>query len=124
MLTYDTGALIAAEGGDRAMWALHEAALRRGLTPAVPTVVLAQAWRGGPQAQLSRLLKGCIIEPLSEGQARATGEACAASRTNDIVDSAVVVSAATRHDSIVTTDSGDLARVVDALGFSVALHQI
>lgn len=62
-LTYDTGALIAAERDDRLMWALHRATLGRGITPTVPAGVLAEAWRGGPQPRLSSLLKGCHVEP-------------------------------------------------------------
>ncbi|MBO0843566.1 MAG: PIN domain nuclease, partial [Nocardioides sp.] len=65
-LTYDTGALIAAERDARDLWALHEAALRRGVVPTVPAGVLGEAWRGGPQAKLSRLLKGCRTEPLDD----------------------------------------------------------
>lgn len=53
------------------MWALHRAALARGLPPVASAAVLAEGWRGGPQAGLSRFLKGCEIEPLSETQARA-----------------------------------------------------
>lgn len=40
-LTYDTGALVAAEPDNRVMWSLHSAALRRGLPPVVPAGVLA-----------------------------------------------------------------------------------
>jgi hypothetical protein len=45
-LTYDTGALIAAEANRRDLWALHARALQRGILPLVPAVVLAQGWRG------------------------------------------------------------------------------
>ncbi len=69
-LTYDTGALIAAERDNRLMWSLHRAAISHGITPTVPAGVLAESWRGGPQHHLSRLLKGCEIEELSETQAR------------------------------------------------------
>lgn len=124
MLTYDTGALLAAEANDRAMWALHDAALRRGHLPTVPTVVLAQGWRRGPQVQLARMLKGCQMDPLTEQQARATGAACAASGTADIVDAAVVVTAAARHDAVVTSDPSDLARIADALNVTVELHRV
>lgn len=124
MLTYDTGALLAAGANDRAMWALHDAALRRGLSPTVPTVVLAQAWRGGPQVQLSRLLKGCQVDALTESQARAAGAACAASGTSDIVDAAVVVTAVARHDTVVTSDPGDLGRIAGALSVGIGLHAV
>lgn len=67
-LTYDTGALIAAENDSRQLWVLHKRALARGLTPTVPAGVLGEAWRGGPQVRLSQLLKGCTVEPLTEAQ--------------------------------------------------------
>ena len=35
--------------------------------------VLAKGWRGGPQANLSRLLKGCDIEDRTKAQACAVG---------------------------------------------------
>lgn len=124
MLTYDTGALLSAEAGGRAVWVLHEALLRRGEPPTVPTVVLAQAWRGGPQAQLSRLLKGCRLDPLTDQQARAAGVGCGAGRTADIVDATVVVTAAARGDTIVASDPDDLARVADALTLTVNLHRV
>ena len=68
-LTYDAGALLAGEANSRTLWALHRRLLERGLRPVVPAGVLGQAWRGGPQAELSRLLKGCRIEDLDEALA-------------------------------------------------------
>ena len=56
--TYDSGALIAAEQDDDRMWALNETAPTRAMRVTVPAGVLAQAWRGGPQARLSQLLEG------------------------------------------------------------------
>ena len=55
-VTYDTGALIAAERNDRRMWALHAGLLAEEVVPVVPVPVLAEAWRGGArQASLVRL---------------------------------------------------------------------
>ena len=73
-MTYDAGALIAAERTDPRLWALHRRALERGLVPTVPAGVLDQGWRGGPQAQMSRLLEGCRIEPLDEARARSAAD--------------------------------------------------
>jgi hypothetical protein len=114
--TYDAGALLAAEAGDANVWARHRRLLDRDEAPVVPAVVLAQAWRGGPQPRLSRLLGGCAIESFDERMARATGAALAASRTRDIVDAAVVVSALARNDSVVTSDPGDLRRIAGGIG--------
>ena len=62
-VTYDSGALIAAERGERLMWARHRALLLRRVVPTVPSPVVAQCWRGTPrQAQMARLLAGCEVE--------------------------------------------------------------
>ena len=45
-VTYDTGALVAAELNDRRMWALHAGFLAEEVAPTVPAPVLAEAWRG------------------------------------------------------------------------------
>jgi hypothetical protein len=120
-VTYDAGALIAAERDSESVWVLHRELLKRGVRPTVPTVVLGQAWRGGPQARLSRLLRGCRIEPLGEPEARSAGAALAASQSSDIVDAAVVVTALAREDLIVTCDPDDLRRIASAIGRSVEL---
>lgn len=123
-ITYDTGALLAAEKGSRMLWALHKRALDRGMRPTVPAAVLAQAWRGGPQAELSRLLLGCRIDPLTEPGSRATGVACARSKHPDVVDASVVVGALTRGDVVVTSDPKDLTAIAGALGGKLVLHAV
>lgn len=117
--TYDAGALIAAEAGDPHMWRRHRDALEQGLLPTVPAAVLAQVWRGGPQALLSRFLTGCEIETLDDVRARAAGELCALSRTADTTDAAVVVGAVARRDVVVTSDRRDIRRLAAALGAKV-----
>ncbi len=73
-VTYDTGMSIAAESNRRDAWLLHARVLADGTVPVVPAVVLAQAWRGGPQPLLyARLCFGTWIEraegrmPLGDG---------------------------------------------------------
>jgi len=119
--TYDAGALVAAERRDERVWAVHETLLRRGVRPVVPAGVLARAWRGGPQAVLSRLLAGCRIEELDERRARAAGAACAATGTNDVVDASVVIGALGRGDVCVTTDPDDLRVLAAGLGSRLEL---
>lgn len=120
-ITYDTGALVAAERGQRLIWALHRRALERGLRPTVPAGVLGQAWRGGPQAELSRLVKGCRIEPLDERKARTAGHACGRAGTADVTDATVVVGAVARDDLVVTSDPDDVGHLADALGASLEI---
>ena len=100
-ITYDTGALLAAEANRTDMWALHRDALGHQVRPIVPAPVLAQAWRGGPQHNLSRLLRGC-----------------------DVVDAAVVVLALARDDLVVTSDEDDLQHLASALGQRLKTHRI
>ena len=123
-LTYDTGALIAAERDDRSMWALHRAALARGLTPVVPAGVLGEAWRGGPQHHLSRLLKGCEVEDLTEVQARKVGVLAAGSGLSDTVDLAVVEGAVRRNDVVVTSNRAHIEQVADAAGRKLTIHTV
>ena len=124
-ITYDTGALIAAEANDRSMWLLHRQALRRGLRPVVPAGVLAQAWRGGPQHQLSRFLKGCHIEDMTAPVARAAGVACGRARSSDdVVDASVVVGAAARGDAVITSDGGDLEHIASSLDVALVIRTV
>ena len=123
-LTYDTGALIAAERDNRLMWALHRAALARGLPPTVPAGVLAEAWRGGPQHRLSHLLKGCRVEELSETQAREVGALVARSGLADTVDVAVAEGAMRREDAVVTANRGHVEQVAGSVGRRIAVHDV
>jgi hypothetical protein len=114
-VTYDTGALIAADRGERRMWARHRALLTRREVPTVPAPVIAQSWRGSPrQAQLARLLTGCEVESLDDGQARAVGALAARAATTDIVDTAVVEGALRRRDLVVSSDPDDLRAIASA----------
>ena len=123
-VTYDTGALIAAERTDERMWRIHRRTLEAGVTPTVPVGVLAQAWRGGPQPQLSRLLRACEVEQLDEPMARVAGTACGQANTTDVVDATVAVGAAVRGDRVVTSDAEDIRHLTAALGAPIHVVQI
>lgn len=124
-ITYDTTVLIAAERGDRQMWSRHQGLLRMGAIPVVPTPVLAQAWRGGSrQALLVRLLAGCELEVMTEDSARAVGRLLGAAAHDDVVDAAVVESAARRMDSIVTSDLAHIERLVTASGYKLIIEVV
>ena len=115
-ITYDTGALIAADRAERRIWARHHALLALREVPTVPAPVLAQSWRGGSrQALLARLLAGCDVEALDDGQARAVGSLAARAATTDIVDVCVVEGAIRRHDLVVSSDPDDLQAIAAAV---------
>jgi hypothetical protein len=123
-VTYDSGALIAADKGERRMWARHRALLLHRQVPTVPAPVLAQAWRGtSRQALLARLVAGCEIEALDGGQARAVGALAASAGVSDIVDACVVEGALRRRDLVVSSDPGDLQSIASAVGARIELDQ-
>ena len=115
-VTYDTGALIAGDRGERRIWARHRALLAIREVPTVPAPVLAQSWRGGSrQGLLARLLAGCDVEALDDGQARSVGSLAARAATGDIVDACVVEGALRRHDLVVSSDEDDLQAIAAAV---------
>jgi predicted nucleic acid-binding protein len=120
-LVYDTGALLAAERRNPDFLALHDEVTGARIRPIVPVVVLAQAWSGSPQHQISRVLKGCDILPDDAATGRAAGVACAASGTADVVDAIVIATAVRYQAAVVTSDPGDLTRLASAIGVKIRL---
>lgn len=116
-VTYDSAALIAADKGERRMWARHRALLVRREVPTVPAPVVVQCWRDPKrQAQLARLLTGCVVESLDGDGARAAGVLAAVAATTDVVDACVVGGALRRRDLVVSSDHDDLQRIAGAVG--------
>ena len=110
-LTLDSGALIAAERGDRGFWALWEQAELRDAEVTVPANVLAQVYRGARSAVIVHLLRACVVEPVDERLAKRIGEVCGKADVDDVVDVSVVIGAAARGDHIVTSDVRDIKRI-------------
>ena len=117
-VTYDAGALIAAEKQNSRMLAYHRRFVENGIRPVVPAGVLAQVWRDGSdrQAPLAQTLKQCQVEPLDENLAKQVGAASHKTGSNDVVDISVVVSAMGRGDRIVTSDETDITAIMTSLG--------
>ena len=115
-VTYDTGALVAADRGERRMWARHRALLGLREVPTAPAAVVAQAWRGGSrQARLARLLVGCDIESLDDHQARQVGQLLARASLADVVDGCVTEGALRRRDLVISSDPEDLRALAGAV---------
>jgi hypothetical protein len=115
-VTYDAGALVAADRGERRMWARHRALLELREVPTVPAPVVAQGWRGGNrQARLARFLVGCNVERLDGDQARRVGELLAKAARTDVVDATVVEGALRRNDVVVSSDADDLHLLAGAV---------
>jgi hypothetical protein len=74
-LVLDAGALLAVDGGDRAMIARLQVAQRARLELRSNAVVVAQVWRDrrGRQVSLARLLQAVDVRAVSPGDGREAG---------------------------------------------------
>jgi len=124
-VTYDTGALIAADRNDRRMWALHAAFLAEEVSPTVPAPVLAEGWRGGSrQANMARLLAMCEVEHMTEDQAKAVGVLAGRAAHDDIVDVTVVDGAVRRHDGVVTSNKAHIEKLARAVRVKLRIESV
>lgn len=121
-LVLDTGALIALERGDRAMWVRLKAAQLSGSVPVSHGGVVGQAWRaGGPrQALLAKALRGVLVRPLDDAAGRAAGELLSLVGQNDVIDAALVL-LSEDGDQIVTSDPRDIEPLAISAGRYVDL---
>lgn len=117
MIVLDTGALVALERDDRAMWTRFREAVKADIPVVVPVGALAQAWRGGPrQARLARALAD--LEPASfDDSALSAGELCGKAGTADVIDASVaLVAVRPGATHLYTSDPEDLRRLLQATG--------
>jgi hypothetical protein len=83
------------------------------------------AWRGGSrQASLSRLLRMCGTEPMSEELARNVGVLAGQSDHDDIVDVSVVEGAPRRGDAVVTSDVTHIRKVASAVRATLRIEPV
>jgi hypothetical protein len=123
-VVYDAGALVAAERGNRQLWLDHEARLLLGAVPWTTAPVVAQVSRSPDQARLRRFLRGCHIADLNGQQAHAAGALLAASGTTDVVDAHVVLTAAARAATVLSSDPDDLQRLSQKLPAPVFVKRV
>jgi len=120
-MVLDSGALIALDRHERAMWIRLKAAQVIGEVPVTHAGVVGQVWRGNPrQAQLSRALRGIDVRPVDDRLGRAAGALLGAAGTADVIDAAVVL-LANDGDDIITSDADDMARLASALDLHIEL---
>jgi predicted nucleic acid-binding protein len=109
-VTFDTGALIALERGDKRMRTVLDAASADDVTITVPAVVVAEWWRGKARRR-EDILAAVDVEPTTEHVARLAGEALAALPGATAVDAIVMASASQRGGIVYTSDLDDLERL-------------
>ena len=109
-LTFDTGMLVALERKKQRAWHVYREAMKRKVPITVPTVVIAEWWRGRTDAR-EHVMSGLLAEVLRESLAHVAGEAQASVDDSTVVDAIVMASAASRGDVVYTTDFDDLQRL-------------
>jgi hypothetical protein len=116
-LILDAGALVAVDREDRATIARLRAAQEYGLELRTNAIVVAQAWRDrhGRQVSLARLLQATDVRVVSQRDGRDAGVLQGAAGTSDPVDATMVLLAGP-GDRILTSDHGDITRLVAAAG--------
>lgn len=126
MRVLDAGALIALDRGDRDTWALLTEMHRAGQRPAVPAPVIAQAWRGGQrQARLAMVLSGAELVVADAPLSRRAGELLGRSRTTDVLDALVALTAQDRPGcEVLTSDPGDIHRLLAALNIQRTIRVV
>lgn len=124
-LVLDSGALIALEKNDRAMWRRLKTVQLSGHVPVSHGGIVGQAWRGGGsrQALLAKVLEGIDVRALDEALARAAGNLLARAHTTDVIDAALVL-LAHDGDDIATSDTHDLEPLAALLGRHVELLRV
>ena len=109
-LTFDTGMLIALERRKQRAWNVYREARNQKVPVTVPTVVIAEWWRGRSDAR-EHVKSALLVELLSEPLARVAGEAIAKVADATAVDAIVMASAASRGDVVYTSDLEDLEKL-------------
>lgn len=109
-ITLDTGALISLERRSQRMTDVLARARAREDTLIVSQVVLAEWWRGRTDWR-EKILAMLVVEPLTDARAKLAGEAIAHVEGATVVDAVVMASAASRGDTVFTSDAEDLERL-------------
>jgi hypothetical protein len=120
----DAGALVAVDRRDRMIGAQLRVLQQQGTPIRVSSAVVGQVWRDGrKQANLARVLAGVGIEALGQDDGRRIGELLAVAAATDVVDAHVALMAA-HADLILTSDPGDIRRLLQARGVSARVRAV
>ena len=124
-LVLDAGALIAVERTHRDTIALIKQELMNRRTPVTHGGIVGQVWRGGAgrQASLARLLPALDVVALDAELGRRAGILLGKSRTNDVLDAALIL-LARDGDFLITSDPDDLEPLAAAAGLHVDIVSV
>jgi predicted nucleic acid-binding protein len=110
VFTFDTGALIALERNRHRMVSIFKTARVDQVPMIVPSVCVAEWWRGRTDLR-EKLLAAVVIDHTDDALVRVTGEALAAVPRAACIDAIVMATAARRGGIVFTSDVEDLTRL-------------
>jgi len=120
----DAGALMAVDRRNRMIGAQLRVLQQQGTPIRVSSAVVGQAWRDGcKQANLARVLAGVGIVPLGEDDGKRIGELLALAGSTGVVDAHVALMAA-HADLVLTSDPGDIRKLLQARGVSARVQAV
>ena len=123
-VVYDSGALIAIDRRDDLSLRRHQRRITEGDHIVVPAPVAARVIRDpGRQARLMLTLQSCDIVPFGQEDIGPVGKLLAFSGTSDVVDGLVAITAAGNGATVITSDPGDISRLLDVIGVRVPVLQ-
>lgn len=92
--------------------------------PATTAPVVAQVSRSSRQVQLQRLLRGCDVVAFDPDEADEVGRLLGLANASDVVDAHLVVTAAGRNSTVVTSDLDDIRRLSSHLTTPIDIRGI
>ena len=120
----DAGALVAIDRRNRLIGAQLRVLQRQGAPIRVSSAVVGQVWRDGrKQANLARVLAGVGIEALGKDDGKRIGELLALAASADVVDAHVALITA-HADLVLTSDPGDIRKLLQARGVSARVQTV
>jgi predicted nucleic acid-binding protein len=105
-ITFDTGALIALERRKERVMKVYTHARDRGLVIAAPNVTLAEWWRGRTDRR-EAVLRGVLVEPVSDEVMKLAGLALGKVEGPTAVDAIVAAFAVQRTGIVYTSEVAD-----------------
>jgi len=120
----DAGGLIAVDRVDRKVGAILRVAQQENIPVRTSAAVVAQVWRSGSrQANLARVLTGIDVAALNVQAGRSVGEVLALSQSADVVDGHLgfIVRSG---DTVLTSDTNDIKKILRARGVSATLRRV
>jgi predicted nucleic acid-binding protein len=121
---YDSGALIAIDRHNELSLRRHQRRITGGDRIIVPAPVAAQViCDPARQVRLMLALQSCDIVSFGRDDIGPVGKLLALSGTSDVVDGFVAITAAGNGATVVTSDPGDVTRLLDVIGVRVPILQ-